>query len=184
MTDETPTNPNGPYRTPTTPEDRDVVVLFSTSNHLLSRMIRWLTKSPVSHCAIRICPYGVPMVFQASVGGVQPMLESAWLKKNTVIKKFLVLPDVSTGVAKAIGMLNASYDYLALFGFLVVWWEMRRGRKVKNPLASPNMVVCSEFLLHVDADDKIPEWNDFEWESTFPSQLMVSCKESFRELPV
>jgi len=157
----------------------DVLVVFSTSNHLLSKIIRFFTKSQVSHCSVWFTLFGVPLVLQASVGGVKPALLSEWMKHNKVVQKLKLRIDVTAGLTEALGLLNAGYDYVGLFGYFYVLVGRWLSKKVKNPLASPTRVVCSEFVLRLDAKDQIPEWNDLEWESTDPQLLMENCGASF-----
>ena len=160
----------------------NILVVFSTSNHLLSKIIRFVTRSKVSHCSVWFPLFGVPVVLQASIGGVKPALLSEWVKHNKIVKKFKPLIDVTEGLGEAVKLLNTKYDYIGLLGYIPVLVGRWLKQKVKNPFASPTRVVCSEFVLRLDANDRIPEWNDLEWESTDPQLLMESCGKSFEEV--
>ena len=160
----------------------DVFAVFSTTDWPLSRAIRYLDKSQVSHCSVHFCVFGLPLVLQASIGGVKFCTEATFLKDHRIVKKLRFKVDVTKGIQSAMTLLNSRYDYVGLLGYLPVMIGRWFGRKVKNWLASPNALVCSEFLLHVDAFDEVPEWNDLEWETTTPQQLMESCGGSFEEV--
>ena len=162
----------------------DVFLVFSTTEWPLSKAIRALTKSKVSHCSIWFSVFGVELVLQASVGGVKFALANEWSKHNKIIRKFRFNVDVTRGIQSALTLLNQKYDYIALLGYIPVMIAHWFGIKTKNWLASPNAVVCSEFILHVDAFDQIPEWSELEWETTTPQQLLDACSTSFDEIPI
>lgn len=164
--------------------DTEVYAVYSTTEWPLSKAIRVLTKSPVSHCSIWLTVYGVPLVLQASIGGVKFACREEWLKHNKVVKVRRFRLDVTRGLQSAIGLLNARYDYVALLGYPLVMLARWFGRKIKNPLASASAQVCSEFLLHVDAFDEVPEWNAFEWDTTTPLELMNAPGDSFEDVPL
>jgi hypothetical protein len=160
----------------------EIYAVYSTTEWPLSKAIRKLTNSDVSHCSLWLKVFGVPLVLQASIGGVKFETRERWLNHNKVIKVHRFKVDVTRGVQSALGFLNTRYDYVGLFGYLPVMLARWFGRIIKNPLASANAQVCSEFLLHVDAFDEVKEWNDLEWETTSPTDLMLAAKDTFEEV--
>jgi len=157
-------------------------VMFGTSRGLLSRVIRWVTKSPASHALIGFEVEGVPCVLHATVGGVQISLRAKWERNAKVVAEYrtIVQPDIRHAVTH----IGDHYDYVGLLGYVwVLAWRALK-KRVKNPLASSRSVVCSEFLLHLNHDDAFPEWSDLDPETTTPRDLMERCERniSFRRL--
>ena len=154
-----------------------MTLIFSTSSGWISGLIRWFTKSRASHVMIGCEVMGVSMLMHCTEGGVQFTPRKKWFGDgNKLVAEYTFKPDVSEGVKHATDLLGERYDYLSIIGFIwVIFWGWLKV-KVKNPLASKGAMVCSEFILHVDHKDKIPEWNDLEYETTTPEDLLKACE--------
>lgn len=153
-----------------------ITVIFSTSKkNIFSALIRLMTKSKVSHCAIGVDLYNIPIVIHAGVGGVHVSTRKKFLKDSNIVYEFKVVPDISDNVRQAISMVGEKYDYVGLLGFIPVLMFRWFGRKVKNPFASASAVICSEFILAVDKDKKINEWSNLDPEASTPDDVLKSC---------
>ena len=152
----------------------EVTILFSTTTFWLSRLIRFFTRSPVSHAAVCVrTPSLPPMILQAEIGGVQALVRGKWEKSNKIVREFRVLLPVD--VSHACEHLGDRYDYVGLLGYIPVLLGRWLGRKIKNPLAASRALICSEFVLHLDHDGQIPEWRGLDLEGTTPADLFVIC---------
>lgn len=153
-----------------------ITLIFSTGSSFASRLIRWVTRSPVSHVSLGIEWYGYPLVLEASLGGVIPKSRVKWERSNKIVKEYLLDNVVSEDLSEVVGSLNQKYDYIGLLGYIPVLLYRWLGKRIKNPLSSAKSVVCSEFVLSLDPDrDKIPEWKDLDPETTTPKDLFDIC---------
>ena len=151
----------------------EIRIIFSTSSSWLSKLIRWVTRSKVSHASICVIAQGLPiLVLQSTVGGVQAMSRTRWNRGNRVIKEFRSKIPVS--LEHACRLLGERYDYVGLIGYIPVLLGRWLGKKVKNPLASPRALVCAEFVLHL-SQGQIPEWKGLDPEGTTPEDLLEVC---------
>jgi hypothetical protein len=128
--------------------------------------------------------YGVEMLLHCTGGGVQFTPRRKWMKDNYLVGEYTPVVDLTYGLKHAVGHLGEKYDYLSLIGFLPVLFFRWLKVKIKNPLASPKAMVCSEFVLHVDPDRKILEWQKLDPETTTAEDLLQICErsKSFEEL--
>ena len=117
------------------------------------------------------------MIVHTTVGGVQVDFRRKWEKSNKIVGEFRPKVDVSPGVQHTLSLLGEKYDYVGLLGYLLVvfWWRWF-GRKIKNPMASPTGLVCSELLVHLAHDGDIPEWSEMDPERTTPQDLLAACE--------
>jgi hypothetical protein len=120
---------------------------------------------------------GVPMLLHCTSGGVRFTPRTRWMASNRLVAEYRFLVDVDEGVRHAFEHLGEKYDYVSLFGFLPVLLFRWLKIKVGNPLASARAMVCSEFILHVDQGDRIPEWDALEYETTTPQELLDICEQ-------
>jgi hypothetical protein len=127
----------------------------------------------VSHVAIGGLELnGVPVVLHASVGGVQVTPRSSFLYSHTLVSEY-AFQNVEVDVPGAIVALGERYDYVGLFGYVVVAVGRWFGKKLKNPFASPHATVCSEFVFALDRDkSRLPEWSSLVPSSTEPQDLV------------
>jgi hypothetical protein len=160
-------------------------LMFSTTNSWLSRIIRWATRSKVSHVSIGTSMQGVPVVIEASGLGVRIYPRKRWAKSRTVVAEARFYVDISDEIPYAIEFVGDRYDYAGLIGFLVVLPLRWLGRKVKNPLGSSRAFICSELPLRLDREHRIPEWEGLDPETTTPEDLLRLCRigHSFALLP-
>jgi len=159
-------------------------LLFATTNKPLSRLLRWVMGSRVSHVAIGMSWEDVPVVVEATTGGVTNSPREAWAKTHILVTEYKFKSGVAVDLSEAVAKLGTAYDYVGLAGYLVVLFGRRLGRKLKNPLASEKAMVCSEFVLCLDKDGSIPEWKGLDPEATTPEDLLVLCEKGISFEPV
>ena len=157
-------------------KERDIMeIVFSTGDSLLSRIIRWVTRSRVSHVGIKTTLHGVPIVMHAALGGVQVTPWSRYIRENRIVyRKEFPNPLQESNIRRATEAIGEKYDCIGLPGFL--WVELCERFKIraKNPLAVANAVVCSEYILSFDPKGEIiPEWKGLDPEGTTPEDLLV-----------
>jgi len=162
-----------------------LTLLFTSSNHWWSRVIQFFSKSRCSHVMVGLDLWGTPAVLEADVGGVQFLPRSRFFGKGDqmLVAEFAIRPEVH--LRAAIEELGDRYDYVGLLGYALVMIARRLGRKIKNPLASPKAMVCSEFALALNRDGTIPAWVGLDPEATSPGDLLAICEHSasFERLP-
>lgn len=156
-----------------------VTIGFSTTDEYLQRLIRWFTRSKTSHCWFSTELEGVPVIVHATIGGIKIEPRVTWEKHNKIVSEFAYSSDISEGVKHAFTLLGTKYDYVALLGYIfVIFWKRWFGKKIKNFLASPNAMVCSELLVNLAKHGSISEWENLDPERTTPQDLLSICESS------
>jgi len=156
-----------------------ITIVFTSPKHwtLLSWLIKKFTKSESSHTAIGVDLHGIPVLIHSTMGGVQVTPRDKFLKTDYIVEEYKFIPDMSSGLKHAVSHLGENYDYVGIIGYamLIVAWRWFK-KKIKNPLASPKSLVCSEFVLHIDHAKQIKEWSDLDPERTTPQTLIEQCR--------
>lgn len=153
-----------------------MTVVFSTSKHLFSKVIRFLTRSKVSHASISVHLHGVPVIIESTVGGVKIYPRAKFEKENTLVYEYEVLPDMYAELKRAIEDVGEGYDYVGILGYIPVIVAKWFKKKVKNPLASANKMVCAEFVVSIDKDNKMfPKEITDAAEEVSPQDLVDVC---------
>lgn len=158
------------------------IALFS-SKMILSRIIMWVTKGP-SHSAIGFEKDGKQYFLHAAWGGVQITPREAVLSNHTIIAEFEILADLDDEVVLAEKKIGEPYDTIGLFGYLAVLIAKNLGFGIHNPLASKSAVVCSEFIVELDVNHEIVEFQGLDPADVSPRDLLDICSngKSFRKL--
>jgi len=120
-------------------------VCVSTTNGLFSRLIRWFTRSKVSHSLLTFRDAYLDEVFVMEANGRGFMLVpwKKWRTKNTLVARYelSVESDKQLGsIQRLAEYLGSQYDYVSLFGFVLRRFMKRMG----NPLDNATKLVCSE----------------------------------------
>jgi hypothetical protein len=151
-----------------------VIVIFSTSRRLVSRIIRRVTGEPVSHVGLLTFVEGVPVVLHADVGGVQFTTLRAFGVSNEVVVAYQnrECASVPCTLRDAVLDLGTGYDYVSLFARAFVMALRWCGLSVRNPMRSPRSVVCSEFVARV-----VPAFVAFDAEEVTPGELLSFCRD-------
>ena len=145
--------------------NQSINIAFSTTNSLLSRAIRWFTRSEVSHAIItfRDDTLGKVFVMEANGRGFMLVPWSKWRTHNTMIARYRVgvEPELQLESLRSLAeMLGAEYDYKSLFAFLL----RRFSSRMKNPLDSSNKLICSEAVakfLYGTLHDDMKVFSDY-----------------------
>lgn len=153
-------------------------IVFSTTQGPISRAIRFLTRSPVSHCGIGIRVFGLDAVLHADLFGVVLTPRARYARENKVLAEHLA-PELSEErLQKAIALLDLPYDYAGLFGHLPVligrWFQ----RKIRNPFRDPNRLVCSELVVRVfaESDERL---QSLDPEEATPEDVLEAVAERY-----
>lgn len=120
-------------------------ICFSTTDRLFSRIIRWFSKSSVSHALITFRDDTLGKVFVMEANGRGFMLSpwAKWRKGKTLIARYSLDCDESCQLSSLRALANelgAEYDYRSFFGFLLRRWF----RRMANPFSDPDKLFCSE----------------------------------------
>jgi hypothetical protein len=149
---------------------------FSTSNWWVSRLIRWVTRSRVSHAFILIEnePILGDIVLEAAAIGFRISTKTMLTSGTTTIFQLVdpVLP-LESAVQTAVAWLGERYNYEGLFGEAWVALWRRFGRRVKNPLRNSRSMFCSEAVVYILQAAHYPEADALDPQSTSPEDLLV-----------
>ena len=126
-------------------------ILFSTTTNLISRIIRWFTDSPVSHCSLLYfdVDFGQEMVLESTLEGVRIIPYEVFKQHNNIVRVFIPETPLKQGFAKVGEKLGTFYDFAGLLGMLWVLLGRWFKRKFKNPWDNPQALFCSEFVAQV-----------------------------------
>lgn len=157
-------------------------IVFSTTNSLISRIIRFILKSKISHAALLTDIQGIPIIVDAGWTGIEPKTYDKWIKSNTIIKVFE--PKVALDLKSAVEHFGTKYDYVGLFGYFFVVMGRWMKIKFKNKLASPRKMICSEFIFTLDPKRQLEEFQGKDPETTDPVTLagLLSSGSNFIEV--
>jgi hypothetical protein len=161
-----------------------ITLIFSTSGGFLSWLIRKIQGSDISHCAIGTSMHGVPVVIEDTAGGVRIYPRARWEQGKKIVREYAFVPDMDSGLHAAIQRVGDKYDYVGLIGMLWVMLGRWLHQKWKNPIAKPGAAWCSEFVVRMDVDKVIPEWDGLDPETVAPRDLDRLCRlgVSFRQI--
>lgn len=148
---------------------------FSTCRkNLISRIIRWFSKSQTSHAWLLLegSFLGMDMVLQATEGGFQLTPYETFKSGNDVVCLIEPVCPLDEGVRKAADWLGGNYDYFGLIGSAVVLIGRWFKRKWKNPLNAPHAMFCSEAVVYVLQAANYPGAAALDPSATTPQDLM------------
>jgi len=144
---------------------------FSTTNKLLSRIIRWCTRGKSSHAWMRYWDATLEqhMVIQAEIEGYETIPWKRWKKQNILIAVYESKElDLMPGVRHMASFLGVAYDFKS-----ALWTGLKRwlGKKFKRPFHSPKKLMCSEAVCLALQYDKVPCVEKFNPELVSPQEL-------------
>ena len=113
-----------------------ITIGFSTSSQIKSRLIRFITKAPMSHAYIKIHESDGNVVFHADDEDVHYMKYDHFLSENKVIEEIEIeISDAQAKIAETLRVteIGKPYSRMKLFGF--IWIRLLRlfNVKTKNP---------------------------------------------------
>lgn len=150
-------------------------VCFSTSSGFFSKVIRWATRSKVSHALITFRDETLDKVFVMEANGRGFMLVpwSKWRQSHDLLSRYkLTVPaDMQRFALQDIAQsLGAQYDYVSILGFFFRRWF----RRMRNPLDDPGKLICSEAVAKFLATSGLKR---FENHGTWtPEDLLEEAK--------
>jgi hypothetical protein len=156
---------------------------FSTSNQLISRAIRWFTKSETSHVFFIYYDedFKGDFVFEATEPEVRIFPWPAFKKENTIVDVFIPLYPLDKGFEAMGQRLGYHYNFWGLIGMIWVLIGRLLGYQWRNPLTSKKAEFCSEGVSYVllwsnyPGFDGIPDTKD-------PQQLLEFCRKNMLKL--
>jgi hypothetical protein len=144
---------------------------FSKTNGPLSRIIRYVTKSKVSHCFIRFAWLGRFWVLEADLLGVVMVPWEKFTSRNTVVAMFAPPGLLDLDLLPAFERLGASYDYAGIVGILWVRLGLWLKRHWNNPISSDRGWFCSELICEMLQAAGIPGTEALESSDITPDDL-------------
>lgn len=147
----------------------NIKIGFSYTNTLLSRAIRFLTRSKISHTFLLV---GADVLEAGSTGFVRiPYIE--WQKQNTLVYIIDPIVPLDKGVQCAEKWIGEPYAYGKLFGFIWVMIGRRLRRRWHNPIHERHALFCSEANTHVIQDSGWPGSEKLDPSATAPQDLLA-----------
>lgn len=124
---------------------------FSTvTNSLVSRLVRWLTKSRCSHAFFVYFDedWQTDMVMEASDAGFREIPLATFQKQNTIVAMIAPLMPLDEGLKfVALTYLGTAFDYTGLLGIGPTLLGRWLKRKWHNPWNTAAAVFCSEAVV-------------------------------------
>lgn len=148
-------------------------------------MIQGVEGNSIAHSAIGISYNGAPSFLHAAWGGVQVTPRATLLAApHTLVAEFEILPDLGDEISIAEKRIGEGYDVLTLFGYIPVLLGRKMGIGINNPFYSKSAEVCSEFIIELDVEKKIPEFDGKNPANVTPPDLfkILSEGKDFRRI--
>ncbi len=160
---------------------------FSTTDALLSRLVRRLTRSEVSHAFLvyRDVDFDRVMVMEAVGAGFRIVPLDKFAQHNRIVEIVAPRHAIDEGLEAAVDWLGESYDAKGLvgMGLLLLFRGLRRGtRRLRNVIASPRALFCSEAVARACRACAYPGF-DRDPETTTPQDLYAFFKAEARAFP-
>jgi hypothetical protein len=154
-----------------------VFVGFSTPRlwNPLSALIRWMTRSRVSHTFLLVEDplFRVRLVLEAHSTGFRLVSFTRFVKANRVVALVEPSHPVERGLPSAGEWLGEEFDVLGLFGiFLTLVVRYFRQRPWRNPFPTPSALFCSEAVVKTLKAAGYPGAGSLEDETTTPAELL------------
>jgi len=144
---------------------------FSTTNKIISRIIRWVTHSEVSHTFLAYQAFNRIWVLEAGFLGVSIVPLDKFKAKNNIVLMVPVRELSPDDLGAAMDQLGTAYDFGGLLGaiFPVIghWFK----RKWKNPWNNPKAMFCSELVVYSLQSAKFPGTEALVPADTSPQDL-------------
>ena len=162
--------------------DNEIRVGFSTTNALTSRLIRFFTRSKVSHAwvSFRDETLDKTLVMHATRIGYNVETWKQFTSHNTLVAMYGCDYDLRPGLQEVANWLGTQYDFEGILGFLWVlfmrWFHVKR----RNPFRDAAKLFCSEAVLMVlkfSEAIKIPGVKEMKRKTTDPEELLELCQE-------
>ena len=149
-----------------------IAIGFSTTASLLSRTVRWFTKSKASHSFIMFDWLEQQWVVEAEAVGVQIVPLSNFLARKNIIVKTYELPNITMEDLKLVLQDSGTgYDYTGLFGAILPIIGQWFKQKWHNPWNNAKALFCSEMIAQWLKDLELPVADNLISEDITPEKL-------------
>ena len=149
---------------------------FSTTRAPLSRLIRAMTRSPVSHTFLvyRDVDFDREMVMEAVGAGFRIVPLDRFRKRNHVVRIFTPRHSIDEGLKAAVDWLGESYDARGLLGMflLLLARSLKLRIRRRNVLARGRSLFCSEAVARACRASRYPGF-ELNPETTSPHDLFA-----------
>jgi hypothetical protein len=149
---------------------------FSTTNGWLSRLVRRMTRSRVSHAFLVYfdVDFERDMVMEAVGAGFRVVPLDKFARHNTIVRIFTPRHRIEGGLKAAVDWLGDVYDAPGLFGmFLLLLARSLRIRfRTGNLLGKSRALFCSEAVVRACRAAGYPGF-PFDPETTTPEDLFA-----------
>ena len=157
----------------------DVRIIFTASKTPLGKLIRKITKSPVSHVMIEIPVWGRRMIAEATLGGTR--LVPSYKSRHHVVKEYTCKFDVKGGLFEISDHLGSHYDYA---GLIVIAWTKLTWKWFKSKLKTfkweNKSIKCSELVAMFLRANNIDGSSELNIELTTPDDILNFCDKNKR----
>lgn len=156
---------------------------FSTTNSPVSKVIKFFTRSKVSHAYIVFDVAGEQLIIHSTQKGVNCDYYPTFAKNHTIVAEYEITADPEKeklALAESIKLLDQPYDFLSIVGFVWVLTLRAIGIKARAPFKNRSAYYCSELGLMIlrKLDMDCP---GMERELTSPEDLL-ECLEGKSEV--
>ncbi len=164
-------------------------IIFTRSNDLIAKIIRFVTNGQINHCAIYI---GNKQIIESQLGvGVRRYYLEDYLNQKDTEVYYGLLKDVSINqineaIITAKGLLGRKYDLFGQIGVLVKILAVRlEWTKVlhfysKNITKDSNAFWCSELVAYSFGNNGTP-LTDVDYRYATPEDIASSKKIDFKQ---
>lgn len=155
----------------------NITIGFSTTNKLISRVIRWVTRGKVSHAWIGFYDPTLEMrfVMQAESWGFEVRPWKRWLLENTLVAQFCPKKDLTKSLKWIARSLGLKYDWKSAF-FAGLWrWF---GVWIRGRFNSPKKLMCAEAVIRFLQHGGVVAAGHFDPEVTTPARLLQAVEQS------
>lgn len=160
-----------------------ITIGFSTTNRLISRLIRWVTRGKVSHAWIAFydAALGTRLVMQAEAWGYEVRPWERWLTENNLIAQFRPVRDLDRSLKWIAKSLGSEYDWKSAF-FAGLWrWF---GVWIRGRFNSPKKLMCAEAVLRFLQHGGVVAVSHLDPEVTPPIRILQAVEKSDEFIPV
>lgn len=161
----------------------NITIGFSTTNKLISRLIRWVTRGKVSHAWIAFTDpcLGTRLVMQAEAWGFEIRTWERWKTQNLLIAEYRPLQNMTRPLRSIAKSLGVKYDWKSAF-FAGLWrWF---GVWLRGRFNSPKKLMCAEAVIRFLQFGEVVAVAHLDPEVTSPARLLkeVSTSTEFEKV--
>lgn len=155
----------------------NISIGFSTTRLLMSRIIRWATRSSCSHAFIAFDDraLNMRMVMQAESWGYELRPWDRWIRHNTLVAEFRPIgPSLDDALREIAKRLGTKFDYRSAFiiGLKSLAQSWSRNRYTLNLNQSPWKLTCSEAVVRFLKHGGYDSVRQSDPETTSPGSLL------------